>query len=99
MIIADKVLTFESYKSLYVCSILTQSSDTSGPHAMLNRREEAEMLIGNEVRRRFGFPSNSGLDFIVRSGAISNIPIGTSTVAALPESIEYLQGKSAKRMM
>jgi len=66
---------------------------------MLNRREEAEMLIGNEVRHRLGFPSDSGLDFIVRSGAIANIPVSTRTIAALPESIQYLQGKQARKMI
>ena len=95
--IGDKSLTFEAYNNLYVCRIKT--SDTSGTLAMFNRREEAEMLIGNEVRRRLGFPSNSGLDFIVLSGAITNIPVSTQIIAALPESIQYLQGKQARKMI
>jgi hypothetical protein len=91
MDLGGKRLVFVPYNNLYAYQI------PSANQVYLNKRNIEEVDLAAEIQRRLAFPAKSGLEHVIRSGAIHNMPIGTTAVRIMPESIPHLQGKSPKR--
>lgn len=85
--LGGRFFVFKPFKQLYACRNTTA-------HTNLNRRQQAEVDITAEIQRRIAFPSTSGLDHLVRSEAIMNLPLGTSVIRSMEDSFPYLQRKS-----
>ena len=80
-------ITFAPHNRLYAARI-------DLPLVFTTKREASDILEAKELQRRLAFPANSGVLHLLRSGAMSDIPVGTAGASHLDEVvIPNVQGK------
>ena len=90
--VGNSFITFEPFRGLYAYRPETNT-------VLLTRKAEMELEMAAEVERRLAYPAKSGLENLMRSGAILNLPVGTEALNNLPVSIPHMQGKSPARIV
>ena len=80
-------ITFAPHNGLYAARI-------DLPLVFMTKRKASDLVEAKELQRRLAFPAKSGVLHLLRSGAMSGIPVGTSGASHLDEVvIPNVQGK------
>jgi len=70
--INNDTLTFKNYNGLYVLKL------NNLVHLTTSEQAQAKMAV--ELQRRLAYPARSGMDHFLKSGAMSDVPIGSKAI-------------------
>ena len=87
--INNHTLTFKNCDGLYVLKFYNL--------VHLTTSEQAQAKMAVEMQRRLAYPARSDMNHFLKSGAISDVPIGSKAIQLINEAIPYIQGKATRQ--
>jgi len=89
MSIKNETLVFKHVNGLYALTFSSQ--------VYMTRDEQSQARMAVELQRRLAYPARSGVQHFLKSGAMSDVPIGSKAIELIDESIEHMQGKWTRK--